>query len=56
MMLINIWLSMLSISLMLTTVLPAYLGMNLKHGYEDMEGPFYFVSALSAAGDQGGLL
>ncbi|GAX78244.1 hypothetical protein CEUSTIGMA_g5686.t1 [Chlamydomonas eustigma] len=50
MMLINIWLSMLSISLMLTTILPAYLGMNLKHGYEDVDGTFYLISALSAAG------
>ena len=50
MMLTNLYLSMLSISVMLATVTPAYLGMNMRHGWEDSLGPFYAVSAFSLAG------
>ena len=49
-MLVNLWLSMMSISLMLVTVPPAIMGMNMRHGLEDIEpGPFYWVTGLSLA-------
>ena len=51
-MLVNLWLSMGSISLMLCTILPALYGMNLRHGLEETEpGPFYVAAGLSIAGN-----
>lgn len=44
MMLVNLWLSMLSISLMLAALLPSCFGMNIRHGMEDMQWAFYAVT------------
>ena len=53
MMLVNLWLSMGSVSLMLCTVVPALYGMNLRHGLEEAEpGPFYIAIGLSLAGEE----
>jgi hypothetical protein len=39
---VNLWLSMLNISVMATTVLPAFFGMNLDSGLAG-DDPRYFV-------------
>ena len=44
MMLVNLWLSMLSISLMLAALLPSCFGMNIRHGMEDTQWAFYAVT------------
>ena len=44
MMLVNLWLSMLSISMMLAALLPSCFGMNIKHGFEDTIPFFYIVT------------
>ena len=44
MMLVNLWLSMLAISMMLAALLPTAFGMNIKHGFEDTVVAFYFVT------------
>ena len=41
---VNLWLSMLSVSLMLAALLPSCFGMNIKHGFEDTLWFFYTVT------------
>jgi Mg2+ and Co2+ transporter CorA len=50
MMLLNLWLSMIGISLMLTTVLPSAFGMNIVHGMEEARWYFYAVLGASLSG------
>jgi Mg2+ and Co2+ transporter CorA len=46
--LINLWLSMISISVMAATIVPAFFGMNLGSGLPDNQpGVFYSVCATS---------
>lgn len=41
---VNLWLSMINISVMATTILPAFFGMNLHSGLPDEStGHFYLV-------------
>jgi Mg2+ and Co2+ transporter CorA len=51
MMLVNLWLSMLAISLMLTTAMPSFFGMNVKHGFEEDMWYFYAISGVSTLGE-----
>ena len=44
MMLVNLWLSMLAVSLMLAALLPTAFGMNIKHGLEDTVVAFYLIT------------
>jgi hypothetical protein len=49
--LVNLWLSMINISVMGTTILPAFFGMNLASGLSDESTEhFYYVSAMGFGG------
>lgn len=53
-MLLNLWLSMVSISLTVTTILPSAYGMNIEHGMEGALWFFYAVGGFSLLGECGG--
>lgn len=53
-MLLNLWLSMVSISLTVTTILPSAYGMNIEHGMEGAMWFFYAVGGFSLLGGCGG--
>lgn len=50
-MLLNLWLSMVSISLTVTTILPSAYGMNIEHGMEGALWFFYAVGGFSLLGE-----
>ncbi|MEW5313205.1 MAG: hypothetical protein WDW38_004791 [Sanguina aurantia] len=45
----NLWISMISISLMLATIVPTFFGMNIEHGLENTPFVFWGTVAASAA-------
>ena len=46
--LVNLWISMINISVMATTILPCFFGMNLGSNLPENE-PFYFYSVCAAS-------
>jgi hypothetical protein len=40
---VNLWLSMLNISVMATTILPAFFGMNLGSGLEEADPTVFYA-------------
>lgn len=46
--LVNLWLSMINISVMATTILPAFFGMNLDSGLHDQD-PSHFYAVVAGS-------
>jgi hypothetical protein len=46
---VNLWLSMLNISVMATTILPAFFGMNLGSGLEESDPTVFYAVRTAAA-------
>jgi hypothetical protein len=46
---VNLWLSIVNISVMGTTILPAFFGMNLSSGLSDTDPFFFYMVRATAA-------
>ena len=46
-MIVNLWVSMISISVMSTTIVPCFFGMNVTHGFPDQPWAFYGLCCMS---------